>query len=220
LHRLALIKLAQIRMIYTKTGDKGTTMLGNGKRVFKSDLRVECYGTIDELNASIGLIVAEIQNSKFLPRRQAGKIQNYNSRLPKPGTGGQAKFKNNLINIQEDLFEIGANLANPQQKNTKKLDQYLKKRVEDFEKEIDLISEKLPSLTHFIIPGGGSIGATLHLARTVCRRAERRIVELGKKEAIQDQMIIYLNRLSDLLFVMARLANLKEKKKEVVWFKK
>jgi len=195
--------------IYTKTGDKGTTVLGNGKRVSKSSLRVQGYGNIDELNSVIGVAVAQVQSSKFpLPPRlqRTSKVQSYKEITEK------------LQEIQKDLFEIGASLADSV-KADKKLNVYLKKRVEDFEKEIDLISEKLPNLTHFIMPGGGSIGATLHLARTVCRRAERRIVELGKKEEIQDQVIIYLNRLSDLLFVWARLVNLKEKKKEIIWTK-
>ncbi|MCL4354177.1 cob(I)yrinic acid a,c-diamide adenosyltransferase [Patescibacteria group bacterium] len=180
--------------IYTKTGDKGTTMLGNGKRVSKSSLRVQAYGNIDELNCVIGVVVSAI-NTK------------------------EQSIINQLIDIQKDLFEIGASLAKSNKANNA-LNDYLGKRVNDFEKEIDLISKKLPGLTNFIIPGGGNVGAMLHLGRTVCRRAERRIVEVGKKEKIQEQMIIYLNRLSDLLFVMARFVNLKEKKKETVWFKK
>jgi len=176
--------------IYTRTGDKGKTSLGTGKRVSKSDIRVEAYGTVDELNSSIGVAIAEISN-----------------------------IKEELIQIQKDLFEIGTYLANSA-KTDKNLNDYLKQRVLDFEKEIDLLTKKLPELTHFILPGGGKIGAFLHLSRTICRRAERRIVELAKNETINEQVIVYLNRLSDLLFTMARSVNLKEKKKEIVWTKK
>ena len=180
--------------IYTRTGDKGVTTLGNGRKVSKSSLRVQAYGNIDELNAAIGVVVSAISRQHLA-------------------------VSNQLIQIQKDLFEIGTYLANSA-KTDKNLNDYLKQRVLDFEKEIDLLTKKLPELTHFILPGGGKIGAFLHLARTICRRAERRIVELAKNETIDEQVIVYLNRLSDLLFVTARFVNLKEKKKETVWFKK
>ena len=180
--------------IYTKTGDKGLTILGNGKKVSKASLRVEAYGNIDELNSVIGIAIAQIKDQR-------------------------SKIKDQLIQIQKDLFEIDSSLSDSQ-KADQKLNIYLKKRVLEFEKKIDLFSKDLPNLTHFIIPGGGISGANLHLARTVCRRAERRIVELNKKEKIQDQILIYLNRLSDLLFTFARYINYKEKKKEIIWFKK
>jgi len=195
--------------IYTRTGDKGVTTLGNGRKVSKSSLRVQAYGNIDELNAAIGVIIAQNQKSK-------NKSQKYNSRLPKPGTGGQAKIKNDLTTIQQNLFEIGTYLADSA-KTDKNLNDYLKQRVLDFEKEIDLLSKKLPELTHFILPGGGNTGAQLHLSRTICRRAERRVVELAKNETINEQVIVYLNRLSDFLFTMARSVNLKEKKEEIIW---
>jgi cob(I)alamin adenosyltransferase len=179
--------------IYTKVGDKGETMLGNGKKVSKASLRVEAYGEVDELNSLLGVVASQIQDSRL-------------------------KIKEDLIEIQKDLFEIGASLADSV-KADRRLNTYLCQRVLEFEKEIDSISKDLPELTHFIIPGGGVSGASLHLARTVCRRAERRIVELNKKEKIQDQMIIYLNRLSDFLFVLARFVNLKEKKREIIWTK-
>jgi cob(I)alamin adenosyltransferase len=177
--------------IYTKTGDKGLTTLGNGKKVSKASLRVEAYGEIDELNSAIGVVVSTKNNK-------------------------QKSINNELIQVQKDLFEIGASLADSK-KADRSLNTYLRQRVLDFEKEIDLFSKDLPSLTHFIIPGGGISGANLHLARTICRRAERKIVDLSKKEAIQDQMIIYLNRLSDLLFIFARYINYKEKEKELIW---
>jgi cob(I)alamin adenosyltransferase len=185
--------------IYTKTGDKGLTILGNGKKVSKASLRVEAYGEIDELNSVIGIALARVQSSSI--RQDQDRVQS------------------GLIQIQKDLFEIGSSLSDSQ-KADQKLNIYLKKRVLEFEKEIDLFSKDLPNLKHFILPGGGISGANLHLARTVCRRVERRIVELNKKEKIQDQILIYLNRLSDLLFTFARYINYKEKKKEIIWFKK
>ena len=184
--------------IYTRTGDKGKTSLFNGQRVSKADVRVEAYGMVDELNSAIGVVTAEIQNSKF-------KIQNYNS-----------KIKSELILIQNDLLEIGSNLANPASKQLK----YLEQRVKDFECFIDQMTEKIPPLKNFILPGGGKAGAMLHLARAVCRRAERKIVALNNREKIDKNIIIYLNRLSDLLFTMSRFANFKEKRKETLWFKK
>lgn len=183
--------------IYTRTGDKGKTSLFNGKRISKDSLRIETIGTIDELNSVIGVAIAEIQNSKV-------KSQNYKSKL-----------KSELVKIQNDLFNIGANLANPNSKHLK----YLEKKVLEFENFIDQMTEKMPSLTLFILPGVSKSGAMLHLARTVCRRAERRAVALSNLDHIDKNILIYLNRLSDLLFTMARFANFKEKKKETIWSK-
>ena len=181
--------------IYTKTGDKGETSLFGGIRVLKYNLRVEAYGTVDELNSAIGIAIAEIQNSKF-------KIQNYKS-----------KVKSELVKIQNDLFDIGSMLASPDSKRILNL----KQRVETFEVLIDQLTSEIPELSHFILPGGGRAGSQLHFCRTVCRRAERRIVELSQKEQVEASIIQYFNRLSDLLFVMARFANHKEKKKEIIW---
>lgn len=172
--------------IYTRTGDRGKTSLFTGQRVSKADLRVEAYGTVDELNSTIGVVAAQIKNPKL---------------------------KNELIKVQKDLFEIGSALA---QSRIKNLDQ----RVEGFEKLIDEMTGKLPPLQKFILPGGGKAGSFLHFARTVCRRAERRVVALAEKEKVGSEVITYLNRLSDLLFTMARFINFKEKQKEIVWVKK
>lgn len=180
--------------IYTRTGDKGKTSLMSGQRVSKSDLRVETYGTIDELNSAIGAAIAELIRIKDKGLR----------------------IKKELIKIQNDLLEIGSNLANPASKQLK----YLEKRVKEFEKFIDQMTQNLPPLKNFILPGGGKAGSMLHLARAICRRAERKIVALNNKQKIGNNIIIYLNRLSDLLFTMARFTNFKEKKKEVIWLKK
>lgn len=180
--------------IYTRTGDKGKTSLFSGLRVSKADIRVEAYGTIDELNSLIGVSISNL------------KSQN-------------SKLRNELTKIQNDLLEIGSNLANPASKPLN----YLEKRVKEFEDFIDWMTEKMPKLSNFILPGGGKAGATLHLARAISRRAERRVVALNNPSAISgrgkidNNIIIYLNRLSDLLFTMSRFVNFKEKKKEVIW---
>lgn len=173
--------------IYTRTGDKGDTGLFSGKRISKASLRIEAIGTVDELNSVIGLVISQIPNSK-------------------------SQITKELIGIQKDLFGIGAALANPKSKKTNIL-----KRVLYFEKEIDRMTAKLPKLFNFILPGGGVAGSTLHIARTVCRRAERRIVSLSEKEKVQPEVIIYINRLSDLFLTMSRFVNFKEGKKETIW---
>lgn len=170
--------------IYTRTGDKGQTSLLNGRRVSKADLRVEAYGTVDELNSTIGIAIAEISN-----------------------------IDKELIRIQNDLFEIGSALASTDIGNLS----YLSNRVEDFENLIDKMTTAMPSLSNFILPGGGKAGAMLHFARTVARRAERKVATLKESEMVDKNIIMYLNRLSDLLFTMARFVNYKEKKKEIIW---
>lgn len=177
--------------IYTRFGDKGKTSLYGGKTVSKGSLRVDAYGSLDELNSAVGVALLEIKDPAV---------------------------KKELVIIQNDLFEIGASLASSI-KNIK-LEKYLEKRVKDFEKQIDHLSGKLPELMNFILPGGGKGGSFLHLARTVCRRAERRITELAEAEEINGKTIVYINRLSDLLFTYARFINYKEKKKEIIWSKR
>lgn len=201
--------------IYTKTGDNGETSLLGGKRVSKADLRVEAYGNIDELNSLIGIILSIIQKSKLKSpvRLASGSVagrQNY-----------KFKVKNELIKVQEDLLGIGSLLAdgNSKRLNLSKGSTLIKKRVSEFEKLIDEIDKKLPDLKNFILPGGGETGSTIHLARAVSRRAERRLVELSKKEIVDKSVLIYFNRLSDLLFTMARFTNHQENKKEIIWTK-
>lgn len=183
--------------IYTRTGDEGKTSLFGGRRVSKADLRVEAYGTVDELNSVIGIVVSEYQRVNI-------KKQEY-----------IAKIKNELMKIQRDLFEIGATLANP--KSQAHNSNYLQKRVGEFEKFIDEMTEELPELRNFILSGGGKTGALLQFARTVCRRAERQIVALSKHEEVNESVLMYFNRLSDLFFTMARFVNHKEGRKEIVW---
>ncbi len=174
--------------LYTRTGDKGETSLFGGKRVLKSDDRVETYGTIDELNSVLGIVLAQLASR-------------------------HSEEKKILEKIQKDLFVIGAYLANPLAEPLTQLEQ----RVKEFEKMIDQQTEQIPLLRNFILPGGGKAGATLHYARTVCRRAERKLVALMQKEDLDSSLLKYLNRLSDLLYSTARLINHKEKKKETIW---
>ncbi|MBI4079024.1 MAG: cob(I)yrinic acid a,c-diamide adenosyltransferase [Candidatus Levybacteria bacterium] len=178
--------------IYTRTGDKGQTSLYGGKRVSKSSLRIETIGTVDELNSAIGAAIAGIRNKELGIRKELEKIQN-------------------------DLFTIGAVLASPSTMNNEPITNNVKIRVIHFEKLIDQLTKKLPELRNFILPGGRRAGAALHLARSICRRAERRLVELSKKETVPNHIFIYFNRLSDLLFTMARFVNYQEKQKETIW---
>ncbi len=167
--------------IYTKTGDKGQTSLIGGKRVPKYHLRIECYGTIDELNSWIGLI------------RDQG-IDDHSITL--------------LLEIQDRLFTIGSLLAaDPDKSNPKtreKIPDLTDNDIAILEKEIDRMVDHLPELRSFILPGGNNTISFCHLARCVCRRAERLIVQLGEESLVDDKVIVYLNRLSDYLFILAR----------------
>jgi len=174
--------------IYTKTGDQGKTSLFSGKRVLKSDIRVESYGSVDELNSMLGVVCASL---------------------------AQSEIKKEILTIQKDLFEIGSALANPSLLKLPKL----KKRVKFFEKKIDELTKSIPLLSNFILPGGSQSGSLLHLARTVCRRVERQIVLLANSQRMDKEILIYFNRLSDLLFTYARYVNYKEKQKELIWQK-
>jgi cob(I)alamin adenosyltransferase len=175
--------------IYTKFGDKGKTALHTGKTVSKNSIRVEAYGNLDELNSFLVVVLTYVKDRKI---------------------------KAQILQIQNDLFEIGANLAGPGEKGQQALALKLKTRVTEFEKIIDLLTAKMPKLKNFILPSGKT-GSLLHYTRTIARRAERRTVALAEKEPVLDEVLIYLNRLSDLLFTFARFLNHKEKQPEVIW---
>lgn len=175
--------------IYTKTGDQGTTSLFGGKRVDKNSARIEAYGSIDELNSLIGTIVAE--------------------KLP-------ADVLKKLTRVQTELFVLGTDLATPADVKVK-ISRITKTFITRLEKEIDTLDKVLPKLKNFILPGGGKVGSSLHLARTVARRAERRIVDLANTEKINQNSLAYINRLSDWMFVLARYINKEENVKEVIW---
>jgi len=180
--------LVKLNKIYTKTGDNGDTALGDGQRVLKDSLRVSAYGNVDELNASIGVITLY-------------------------ATGD---LKRKLKNIQNDLFDLGADLCVPiAEKNNQRL-RVSSKQVETIEAEIDEMNNTLKPLNSFILPGGCKSATFLHLARTICRRAERSVVSLRSKEEINDNALVYLNRLSDWLFVASRVEN-QENSTEVLW---
>jgi cob(I)alamin adenosyltransferase len=167
--------------IYTKSGDDGTTGLFGGQRVSKSDPRIDSYGTIDELNAVIGW-VAIVADAELVEALRA---------------------------VQNELFTIGAHLATPADaaNAASALPPLDDASIARLERQIDAADAQLPPLKNFILPGGSETAARLHVARTVCRRAERRVVELGGAEPVQPIIVTYLNRLSDWLFVQARLAN-------------
>lgn len=178
--------------IYTRTGDKGKTSLFDGTRVSKAHARVETYAAMDELNSTIGEALA------FLPK----------TKLP--------AIRKELITVQHDLFTIGSALAMPHPMPIIGLE----KRPEEFEKIIDELTGKMPKLNSFILPGGGKVGALFHVCRTLTRRAERRLVSLMEQEDADPQIMVYLNRLSDLFFTLARYINFIDNQKEIKWIKK
>ncbi len=176
--------------IYTRTGDQGDTSLFGGRRVRKHDLRVDAYGTVDELNSLLGLIRVEA--------------------LPAPAAAW-------LEQIQNDLFTLGADLATPLDVASDWVVRLAPDAVTVLEGAIDSMDETLPALKHFILPGGTRAAATTHVARTVCRRGERLCVALADADAINPAAVIYLNRLSDFLFTLARWLNHEAGEDEQAW---
>ena len=174
--------------IYTKTGDNGTTGIQGGTRTSKSNLRIKAYGTVDEINASIGIVLS----NKF-----------------------DDVIENLLKNIQNDLFVVGSDLSNSDLSDTK--NRVTSEMVENLEKNIDQFEKELPPITNFILPGGHQIASLIHIARTITRRAETQVVSLDEKEKINEECKKYLNRLSDLLFVIARFVNKKKGFEDIVW---
>ena len=175
----------RLSKIYTRTGDDGTTGLGDGTRAPKESARVEAYGTVDEANSTVGLVLS-------VPGLPAGVIEC-------------------LTEVQHDLFDLGAELCIPGHRVVTDAD------VTRLETTLDGFNEGLPALKEFILPGGGPAAAACHLARTVVRRAERRVLSLARVEAVAPEVVRYLNRLSDLLFVLARVLARHERGGEVLW---
>jgi cob(I)alamin adenosyltransferase len=197
--------------IYTRTGDGGQTSLFDGTRTGKSDPRVGLYGLIDELNSWIGVCAAHLvppPGTGDLPRDPAG---------PRPD--GAAGLAEDLAAIQADLLEMGALLADPPRSETLAADPdaSLPFATDRLEGWIDRMTDDLPPLKSFILPGGGRAAAFLHVARTVCRRAERRAVDVQQSRPFPSGVIAYLNRLGDFLFVAARWANLVDRIDDVIW---
>ena len=175
----------RLSKIYTKTGDDGTTGLGDGSRISKSHPRAEAMGEVDELNCQIGLLIAQLgENDSLLPV---------------------------LERVQHDLFDIGGELAVPGFEMVKP------ERVSALEDTLDQYNNDLPALKNFILPGGSPAAAQAHLARAICRRAERRLVSLHEQEPINQTPRLYINRLSDLMFVFARVLSRRDGGSEVLW---
>ena len=185
-----------LNKIYTKTGDKGLTSLGDGSRISKNDIRVEAYGTIDEANSIIGVVRSYTKTSELII------------------------LDNFLSSIQNELFDLGAELSTPSQDEDRKLS-ISQSQIDRLEQEIDQLNINLSSLKSFVLPGGSSASSFLHLARTTIRRAERLMVELSAKEknSVSRESLAYVNRLSDLCFVAARYANQTERggQGDVLW---
>ena len=175
----------RLSKIYTRTGDDGTTGLGDGSRVRKDSPRVDAYGTVDEANSAIGMVLA----NDVVPDR----------------------IRKALTEVQHDLFELGGELCIPGHSAVK--DSY----IERLEQDLDELNADLPALEEFILPGGGQAAAACHLARTIVRRAERKSSALASEEPVRPEVLRYLNRLSDLLFVIARVLSRAESGKEVLW---
>jgi len=174
--------------IYTKTGDDGTTGIQNGARISKSHPRIIAYGTIDEINSSIGIVLSyELDD----------------------------ELRDLLIKIQNELFVIGADLSNPNLEDKK--NRVTTEMVKNLEDRIDHFEKELEPIKKFILPGGHKIGSLIHASRTICRRAENNLVLLSEKEKININCLMYINRLSDLLFVLARIVNKRNGVSDIFW---
>lgn len=183
--------MPRITKVYTRTGDDGTTALGGGSRVGKDSPRIAAYGTVDELNSQIGLALASGVNDDITA---------------------------SLRSIQNDLFHLGSDLCVPEEEKERRPVPSIEERhVAALESLMDRLSEELPPLENFILPGGAPGAAQLHVARTICRRAERHVVSLAAEVEVDPVVLAYLNRLSDFLFVAARVANHRARREEPLW---
>lgn len=180
--------MVKLNKIYTRTGDDGKTGLADGSRVAKDDLRVSAYGAVDEANAALGLARNHVDENTL----------------------------NSISRLQNDLFDLGADLSTPIKKDEKNKLRIVPDQVFWLEQQMDFLNKNIAPLTSFILPGGTEAAAALHLARTIVRRAERKAVTLAKKEAVNPEALKYLNRLSDYLFVLGRHLN-DNGKADVLW---
>jgi len=184
----------RITRVYTRTGDKGETGLGGGQRVQKDSIRIETYGTVDELNSYLGVAIASCEDPEIC---------------------------HHLEEMQHRLFDLGGDLCVLEPDKQKfNMPPFPKEEVDHLEKLMDQASLELSPLEEFILPGGTAAAAHLHVARCICRRAERLAVALQREEPVSEQVVPYLNRLSDALFVLARLANKRANRGDVLWKKK
>jgi cob(I)alamin adenosyltransferase len=178
----------RLTKIYTRGGDAGETSLGDGSRVSKLDERIAAYGAVDELNSAIGLVLAG---------------------------GSPPSIREVLLRVQNELFDLGADLSVPLEHEGRL--RATQEQVDRLEAECDRFNAELPELTSFVLPGGGETAARLHVARTICRRAEREALVAANAHAVNQLVLVYLNRLSDLLFILARAANAGESHEEPLW---
>ncbi|RMF13170.1 MAG: cob(I)yrinic acid a,c-diamide adenosyltransferase [Candidatus Dadabacteria bacterium] len=185
--------MVRINKVYTRTGDKGMTRLGGGQQVPKTAPRIEAYGTVDELNATLGLVAEALRDAD-------------------PGD-----LRPRILRIQNELFDLGSQLAVLPEDRVPQMAVISEDDIDRLEQEIDVMNADLPRLESFILPGGGEVSARLHLARTVCRRAERATLRLAEQEPLDGSEIRYLNRLSDWLFVAGRHAATAEGIEETLW---
>jgi cob(I)alamin adenosyltransferase len=188
----------RITKVYTKTGDKGKTRLAGGQQVWKDSLRVEAYGTVDELNASVGVV--RVMNADVTKEHEAAK-----------------QLEEELRWVQNKLFDIGSILATAPGQTFKNMPQVIGKDITRLEGLIDRCQEDLEPLQEFILPGGGKVSGFLHQARTVCRRAERLCVRLSREEPVDPTIVKFVNRLSDTLFVLARWVAKTQGEPEFLW---
>jgi cob(I)alamin adenosyltransferase len=189
--------MVRLNRIYTKAGDGGETRLVGGQKVAKNSARIEAYGTVDELSSCLGLTRAALATAPVPP--------------------GAAELSEVIKRIQNELFNLGSDLATLPEDRHPKQPVAEARHVTTLEREIDAWNASLPELRSFVLPGGGWVAATLHLARTVCRRAERLVVGLRATEPVSEQVVPYLNRLSDALFVMSRHASRLYGEPEPLW---
>lgn len=197
--------MVYISKVYTRFGDKGDTMLANGDTVHKDSPRVRSYGEVDELNSVVGMLRRDLEIE-----------------LARPGcTSEHHRFAYSLdaqlMRIQQELFNLGAELANPDAASDSAKVKIHGHHVDRLEQEIDSLNQPLSPLTSFVLPGGGSAGTTAHFARTVCRRAEREVLGLSRLQPVRSEACIYLNRLSDYFFVVARACAYSFGHTEVLW---
>lgn len=186
--------MVRITKVYTRTGDQGMTRLAGGQQVSKCSERIEAYGTVDELNAHLGVLAESLRQVPHLETLQK-----------------------QVLRIQNELFDLGSQLAVLKEDRRENTPLIRFTEVEQLEREIDAMNAALPPLQSFILPGGGAVSAQFHVARTVCRRAEREVIRLAEKEPLDGPEIPYLNRLSDWLFVAGRFAALKTGAEETLW---
>jgi cob(I)alamin adenosyltransferase len=186
-----------ITRVYTRTGDAGTTALVGGERVAKDSRRVECYGEIDELNSILGLARSLNHEAAASPARD--------------------RLETILQKLQNELFDVGSELATPTEAEYEGMYKVSDSDVQALEQLMDECQADLEPLKSFILPGGGTVSAVLHQARTVCRRAERQIIRLAREEAIGEHVVPYVNRLSDLLFVLSRWIGKQRGEREFLW---